>query len=131
MLVPGRPVPMGRPRVSVYAGRPRGRTPERTRTWLTKISGHALQAVSACRWVARGDLFLAVEIEVSPQCISNGKEPAPGGRGDLDNHVKSALDGLNGIAYHDDSQVVALTARFAPASREGWMRVTVRLASAQ
>lgn len=31
-------------------------------------------------------------------------------RGDIDNYVKSILDGLNGIAYNDDGQVVNLKA---------------------
>jgi len=31
-------------------------------------------------------------------------------RGDLDNYVKTVLDGLNGIAWKDDSQVVKITA---------------------
>jgi crossover junction endodeoxyribonuclease RusA len=31
-------------------------------------------------------------------------------RGDIDNYVKTILDGLNGVAWKDDSQVVKLTA---------------------
>lgn len=31
-------------------------------------------------------------------------------RGDLDNYLKSLLDGLNGIAYEDDGQVVNIRA---------------------
>lgn len=31
-------------------------------------------------------------------------------RGDLDNYLKSLLDGLNGIAYEDDGQVVTIKA---------------------
>lgn len=31
-------------------------------------------------------------------------------RGDVDNYVKSLLDGLNGVAFDDDSQVVNLKA---------------------
>jgi len=31
-------------------------------------------------------------------------------RGDVDNYVKSLMDGLNGVAYEDDGQVVNLKA---------------------
>ena len=31
--------------------------------------------------------------------------------GDVDNHLKSVLDALNGICYEDDSQVVEVTGR--------------------
>lgn len=35
----------------------------------------------------------------------------PARRGDLDNTLKVALDALKGLAYHDDRQLVQLTAR--------------------
>jgi Holliday junction resolvase RusA-like endonuclease len=31
-------------------------------------------------------------------------------RGDIDNYLKSIMDGLNGVAYHDDGQVLSLKA---------------------
>ena len=37
----------------------------------------------------------------------------PEGNGDLDNHIKSILDGLNGVAFDDDRQVVSITAQKA------------------
>ena len=34
----------------------------------------------------------------------------PTGRPDLDNYIKTVLDGLNGVIWQDDSQVVRITA---------------------
>jgi Holliday junction resolvase RusA-like endonuclease len=36
--------------------------------------------------------------------------PWGGNSGDLDNYAKIVMDGLNGVAFHDDSQVVSLHA---------------------
>ena len=38
------------------------------------------------------------------------KAERPMTRPDVDNYVKAVLDGLNGVAWHDDSQVVTLHA---------------------
>lgn len=43
-----------------------------------------------------------------------------GRHGDIDNYVKAVLDGLNGVAYLDDRQVVQVFATKAqPATTEG------------
>jgi len=41
-------------------------------------------------------------------------------RPDLDNYVKAIMDPAKGILWHDDSQVVVLTAMKAYASGDGW-----------
>ncbi len=40
------------------------------------------------------------------------RERSPGLRGDIDNYEKAVLDGLNGVAFVDDSQVVDWRAVF-------------------
>lgn len=38
-------------------------------------------------------------------------EPVSKNTGDVDNYAKAVQDALNGLAYHDDSQIVRLTVR--------------------
>lgn len=94
--VPGQPVPKGRPRLAegrVY-------TPKRTKDYELKVAQYALAAGVRC---APKGQQVGLEIEV---CYKRDM--------DLDNAEKSALDGLNGIAYADDRQVVELISSKAP-----------------
>ena len=45
---------------------------------------------------------------------------------DIDNLLKTVLDGLNGVAFRDDAQVCEVVAskRYAPAART-WVRLEV------
>lgn len=91
--VPGKPAPKQRPRVGknghVY-------TPRATREYERQVA-----------WAAKaaGLRPLAGPIEVQAAFCFAGRPT-----GDLDNYVKALLDGLKGIAYADDSQVVKLAA---------------------
>lgn len=44
-------------------------------------------------------------------------------RGDLDNYAKAALDGLNGVVYADDKQVVELVANKVWPDETGFLGV--------
>ena len=89
-FVPGTPRPKARPRVvngHAY-------TPERTREWEQLVG-----------MMYRGPLYEGTVSMTLDFQMPNRR------RVDLDNLIKAIADGLNGKAYHDDGQIVALTAR--------------------
>lgn len=91
VVIPGRPVPKGRPRVgrggSVY-------TPQRTREYEECVAW----AVKASRGRVDGPCEVSIRLEL-----------LPGPRGDLDNYAKAILDGAEkGGAFGNDRDVVDL-----------------------
>ena len=114
--VPGRPVPMARPRVTIHGTY----TPKRCRDFKDSVMWVARQAMKGKEpldgaLVCRIDLFFPI-----PKSYTCGKRHAaqhniqkPTGRnsGDADNHAKAVLDALKGICWNDDSQVTRLTVR--------------------
>lgn len=126
-FVAGKPVGKGRPRFTrsghVF-------TPERTRTYEQAVAWE-------CRKAMKGnppsDLPQHVSIGVSllpPKSWNKAKrakalhgEIKPG-KPDIDNFLKAILDGCNGIAFVDDSQVVSVYAIKEYAEKEG-VRVVI------
>lgn len=92
ITIPGRPVPKGRPRLGVRGRTAYVYTPTATKEY-EKLVG----------WVAKASGCRPVEgpVSVSMYVFCRGKM-------DVDNVAKSILDGLNGVAYEDDDQVVEL-----------------------
>jgi len=106
-FISGQPIPKGRPRVINGVAH----TPERTKTWETRIG-----------WEARiaGVMPLEGDLAVTLHFQRQGT-----GRADLDNLVKSVADGLNGIAYADDTQIVRLTASVEYGSKAPGVNVKI------
>lgn len=112
-IVPGRPVPMARPRVTAHGTY----TPKRCRDYKTAVAIAAraamrgkepLEGAVSC-WI---DLYFDI-----PKSYTKGKKLAarnnvikPVGKniGDADNYAKAILDALKGICWADDSQVTRL-----------------------
>jgi crossover junction endodeoxyribonuclease RusA len=103
VFVPHKPVPKGRPRMTR-----RGRvfTPQRT-----------LEAEALVReaWGARRkfDGSVGIEITFSNDGTHIRVFPYEGEsklRGDIDNYIKTIMDGLNGCAWDDDKQVLYVVA---------------------
>ncbi|RJQ07575.1 MAG: RusA family crossover junction endodeoxyribonuclease [Bacillota bacterium] len=111
--VPGRPVPKKRPRLGYGGRRAYVYTPRET-----------LAYEEAVGWAARPHFPKPLE---GPVSVKLDVYLATGKRGDLDNYSKSILDGVNEIAFRDDSQVARLEAslRRCPHGQE---RVEVEVA---
>jgi len=95
ITIPGRPVPKGRPRLGVRGRTAYVYTPPETREYERLVGWTAKSA--GCRPVD-GPVSVALSVYVK-------------GRLDADNIAKSILDGLNGVAYEDDDQVIELLVR--------------------
>lgn len=102
--VPVKPRTKGRPRFA----KGRAYTPPETVAFE--------QAVAAAWRASGGPLFTGpVEVEIvlaadGVDVVVRALDPATKSvvRGDVDNHAKALLDGLNGAAFPDDVQVVTL-----------------------
>ena len=109
------PVPKGRARyvrrgnyISTY-------TPEKTRTYETLIKEAAREAMGASEPLETPvSLYLYIRVPIPKSCtkkrleaISDGSEK-PSKKPDASNILKSVEDGMNGVVYHDDSQIINL-----------------------
>ena len=101
--IPGRPVPKARPRLGVRGRKAYVYTPPETREYERLVGWVAKSA--GCRPV-EGPVSVALSVYVK-------------GRLDADNIAKSILDGLNGVAYEDDDQVIELLVRKHKVKRKG------------
>ena len=112
-FVPGKPVPMARPRVTA-----RGTyTPKRCRDYKAAVA-IAAKAAMIGKKPLEGAVVCRIELYFNvPKSYACGKHLAarhnvikPTGRntGDADNHAKAVLDALKGICWADDSQVTRL-----------------------
>lgn len=112
VVVPGRPVPKARPRLGIRGRRSYIYTPESTVEYERTVALFSRQQYSK---PVQGPVAVTVRIYMGRR-----------GRGDIDNYLKSILDGLNGVVYQDDKQVVRLDACFVACSK-GEERVEIEV----
>lgn len=112
IFIPGKPKGKGRPRF--YHGH--AVTPESTRTYE-----HMIAMLWKCEQYGISEKPIAIEIKafyLVPKSWSKKKQEAvrsreikPTVKPDIDNIVKIVLDGLNGVAFTDDKQVIEIQAQ--------------------
>ena len=121
-LVPGEAIGKGRPRVSTIGGHARMFTPKKTANYESLIAIAAQQAMQGRELIA-GPVMLEMKIFVAVAASWSKKKTAealqglvmPTKKPDADNVLKAICDGINGIVFKDDVQVVnvSLSKRFS------------------
>lgn len=106
--VEGQPIPKARPRV--WKGH--AHTPQRTKAWADVV-GWAARAARVP--LHEGDIYVSLMFQ------RKGKQ-----RADVDNLAKNCMDALNGIAWDDDKQIVALRATVTYGSDNPGVDVIIR-----
>lgn len=130
--VDGKAVAKGRGRVAVVNGKGRVFTPAATRSYEAALRYAATQAMIG-REPLEGPVELFVHVYIDyPKSLSKKKLAEavagiirPCTKPDIDNYVKSAMDGLNTIVFKDDNQVVSLHAHKVYRSKPA-LRIEVR-----
>lgn len=103
----GTPVPQGRPRFTRVGKGVRTYDPAKSKAWKELIKWQAIEnrvepmegpLLMRLKFILRKPKYLPRRV------IHHIKKP------DLDNLIKGVKDGLEGVAFHNDSQIVALNA---------------------
>jgi Holliday junction resolvase RusA-like endonuclease len=117
LTIPGEPVAKGRARAFVRGGKVGHYTPNKTAVYektVAKISSVAMggqpQIDGACS--LRISFFMPIpkSWSLKKQLLAIAGEIKPTSKPDLDNLIKAVKDGINGVVWRDDSQVVELVA---------------------
>jgi len=111
--VDGTPVPKGRARYARRGNFISTYTPEKTRAYETLIKDSAIEAMGSSEPLETPvSLYLYIRVPIPKSCtkkrleaIDNGSEK-PTKKPDASNILKSVEDGMNGVVYHDDSQII-------------------------
>lgn len=113
IIIPVKPVPKGRPR---FTRSGHTYTPKATRQYEKAVAQYTKMVIKN---PLQGALWMDIVINKKPpQSWSNTKKQKaidglikPIVKPDIDNYVKSIKDGMEGVAFKNDSQVVQIHAR--------------------
>lgn len=132
-IVQGKPQSKLRARVvtNQYTGKKHGYTPEKTESYENLIRWSYKEAGGEYL----GEKLLSVEIKAyypipksttkKRRCEIERDEIRPQTKPDCDNIIKGVLDALNGVAYHDDKQVISVSCNKYYAET-GYIEVTLK-----
>jgi Holliday junction resolvase RusA-like endonuclease len=112
--VDANPVPKGRPKFSKIGGFVRTYTPKKTSDYETIVQTVAQGAMTREPLETPIAVYLYFRLPIPKSypkkrlqaCLKGLERPIK--KPDIDNLAKSVLDGLNGIVYRDDGQIVSL-----------------------
>ena len=110
------PVPQLRPRVSSRGGYVRVYDPPKVKNFKNLLRSLAVNQYTRPPLIGLLSVSLTfyrpVQKSISKtereQRLSNNSKPVV--KPDTDNYIKATLDSLNGVLWHDDSQIVKITA---------------------
>ena len=133
-IIPGVPVAKGRPRLTTRGGHARAFTPDKTRRFEAVVADAARRAMDAldpCAEAVEVEAYFTLPIPKSwpkwrqRDALAGAERPT--GKPDLDNYLKALADGMNGLVYVDDCQIVSarLSKRYG---EDVGIAVTVRVA---
>lgn len=112
----GEVVGKGRPRFSTVGGFAKAYTPKKTTNYEALVKSSYLDKYQPYL-LEKGALRMEIDIYMlipksaskkAAERMSKGIE-RPTKKPDIDNIIKSIADALNGLAYHDDSQIVSVS----------------------
>jgi Holliday junction resolvase RusA-like endonuclease len=114
-IVPGQPVPKGRPKFARRGKKVVAYTPAKTVAYETLVQSAAAEAMAGREPSARPmKLVVSLSLEVPASWSKKRRALAIAGeiratkKPDADNVLKGLKDGCNGIVWRDDAQVVCI-----------------------
>lgn len=116
--VPGAPIGKGRPRVGKIGGHARLFTPEKTANYEGLVAFAGRQAMAG-QPLIEGAVSVVMDVRLEVPASWSKKKQAralagqehPTKKPDIDNVEKAIFDGLNGVVWKDDVQVVDVCKR--------------------
>ena len=111
----GHPIAKGRPRFSTRGKFPVAYTPEKTKTYETEVGMMAKAAMGASKALEGAlEAFIYVTFPIpasyskkrTEACLNDTEKHTK--RPDLDNVIKSVIDGMDKIVFFNDSQITSI-----------------------